>query len=90
MRHALGVLGAVLRGALGPNAVLWELAAIVSQPGAPHQAFHALRKLPARDRRELRVAPGPEEDLRHAQREAVRRQFDPVASAVDAPEVRQK
>lgn len=40
MRHALASLGPVLRSALGPHAVLWELACIVAQPGAPQQKFH--------------------------------------------------
>ena len=40
MRHSLSSLGPVLRSALGPKAVMWELACIVANPGAPHQSFH--------------------------------------------------
>ena len=40
MQQALASLGHVLRVALGANAVLWELACLVANPGAPGQTFH--------------------------------------------------
>ena len=40
MRHTLGPIGPILRGGLGPRAMLWELACIVANPGAPHQGMH--------------------------------------------------